>query len=108
MCRLAFSKRFENFRRLISQVEREGITLELFGAIPTEADFQLLTQWKADQFQRSGLIDLISKPLTMSMLKAATDQTMGYMVRLAANGELVAGHFGIRSATHFHPWIAAY
>jgi len=111
-CRSTHPKRFKNFRRQISQLEREGIKLELSGGRPSAADFQLLTEWKSAQFQRTGRVDLTGKPLTAKLLQAAndyaSDEAMGYMVRLSGNGELIAGHFGLRSQTRFHPWLAAY
>jgi CelD/BcsL family acetyltransferase involved in cellulose biosynthesis len=111
-CRSAHPKRFKNFRRQISQVERRGIKLDLTGGPPSEEDFRLLTAWKSAQFRRTGRVDLVEKPLTSKLLHAAnayvSDEVRGYMVRLTGNGELLAGHFGLRSQTRFHPWLAAF
>ncbi len=111
-CRAAHAKRFKNFRRQINQLERDGIKLELTGGRPDDADFRLLSDWKSAQFQRTGRIDLINKQVTASLLETASryasEEVSGYMVGLRGNGELLAGHVGLRSGTRFHPWIAAY
>ena len=105
-------KRFKNLRRLVHKMEREVGALTVSAPHADAADFAQLLAWKRDQFHRTGLHDVIGAPWTRALMERAFEQRAGDLtglfISLQAGGRPVAGHFGVRAGSHFHPWIAAH
>ena len=111
-CRSANPKRLKNFRRLDRRLdETHGPIMLNHGPASPQSLAQLLA-WKSRQFRADGLVDVVTATETRRILQAVAradgDGIEGYMVALMAEGQLYAGHFGVRSGGHFHPWISAY
>jgi len=112
VCRSANPKRLKNFRRLDRRLDEiHGPVMVNHGPASPQGLAQLLA-WKSSQFQSEGLVDVISATETRRILEAVARASgggiEGYMVSLMAEGRLYAGHFGVRSGAHFHPWISAF
>ena len=109
--RAASPKRFKNMRRLEHKLEREVGEVRLI-ADRDPANFERLLGWKQDQFRRTGLHDVLATPwsgqLMRSLFARRDGELQGLMLTLTVAGQPIAGHFGVRSGTAFHPWIAAY
>lgn len=108
-------KRFKNFRRLISKLEREIGPIQFVSGAPAALGVERLLSWKSDQFGREGLLDLTSANLSRAVLDHAiatpfeeATQLGGFMTGLQIDGKLIAGHFGVRLGSDFHPWISAF
>lgn len=110
--RAASPKRFKNMRRLESKLERERGPVTLVTPDPDEAALAQLVDWKREQFHRTGVHDVLgpdwSRALIADAFAAADGPVTGLLVSLRVDGKLVAGHFGLRSPTVYHPWIAAF
>ncbi len=113
--RMLHAKRFKNFRRLMSKLERDFGKIEFVCGAPDEADLGTLFKWKSQQFKREGLLDVISAKNSRSILDAFgtngfDDKSKfgGFMTGLKINGRLITAHFGLRKGADFHPWISAY
>jgi CelD/BcsL family acetyltransferase involved in cellulose biosynthesis len=113
--RSLYSKRFKNFRRLSRKLETERGVLEFRWGAPDPERLAMLLSWKRDQFHQTGLLDVTAAKLSAKVLRLAaaarasdTNNLSGFMTELLIDGRLITGHFGIRNATNFHPWIAAY
>ena len=109
------AKRFKNFRRLMNKLERECGEVEFVFGAPTELSLDRLLEWKSSQFMREGFLDVITAGNAGPILTAVANLTAdegnslsGFMTGLKINGELIAGHFGVRDETNFHPWISAF
>lgn len=106
--RAAHPKRFKNFRRLASQIERDAGKLRLeWGPVDGDRLKQLLA-YKSEQFRRSGLIDLTVAPESKRILEAVACSAYSFWVTLWIGDTLVSGHFGIKAGTGFHPWISSF
>lgn len=105
-------KRFKNMRRLEHKLERECGAVTLTAPDHDREAFELLMGWKSEQFQRSGLHDVLAPDWVRSLMRSLFSTTegpmQGLLVTLRAGGRPIAGHFGIRSGAAFHPWIAAF
>ncbi|WP_300393050.1 GNAT family N-acetyltransferase [Henriciella sp.] len=102
------SKRFKNFRRLRNQLEREAGTLRFDWGAPDTATLATLLEYKRAQFRQTGLVDLTSATQSRQMLDAVALSPYAFHTALWLGDTLISGHFGIRVATSFHPWIAAF
>lgn len=109
--RAASPKRFKNYRRLDHKLDREVGALRI---VAQDADPAVLTQlfdWKRDQLARTGGQNFLRPAWIRQLLEDLHQQTsgplQGLLISLYAGEELVGGHFGIRSDTAYHPWIAA-
>ena len=109
--RAASPKKFKNYRRLEHRLEREVGPLRLIADDRSEETLQMLLQWKSDQFQRTGLQDVLRPAwvarLMQNLFAARGPHMSGLMMSLYAGDVLVAGHFGVRSESTYHPWIAS-
>ena len=113
--RVLHPKRFKNFRRLLSKLEREQGALGFVSGAPADLGVESLLKWKSEQFEREGLLDLTSAKLSHDVLDHAIAQPFetpsrigGFMTGIRLNGRLIAGHFGVRLGSDFHPWISAF
>lgn len=109
--RAAGPKRFKNFRRLDSKLDREVGPVTLTGPSTSEADFETLIRWKHEQLIRTGGADFLRPDWTRTLLRNFFDKRegdfQGLMITLHAGDQLVAGHFGVRYGDRYHPWIAS-
>lgn len=105
--RAASPKKFKNYRRLEHRLEREVGPLRLVANDRDPAAFTQLLAWKQDQFRRTGLQDVLKPDWVQAFMRALFETSHGLMITLYAGDTLVAGHFGVRSPTVFHPWIAS-
>ena len=113
--RKLFAKRFKNLRRLLNKMEREHGPVEFCFGTPSKSDFDALMGFKSRQFQSEGLLDVTQATYARSILDSVmgtdriTDVDLGgFCTSLKVNGQLVAGHLGVRQGANFHPWISAY
>lgn len=111
-CRAANPKRLKNFRRLRRRLdEAHGPVAFVHGPVEPLALSNLLA-WKSQQFNDSGLVDVVTATNSAEILHAVARADgpglQGYMTALMAEGRLYAGHFGVRLGNQFHPWISAY
>lgn len=104
-------KRFKNYRRLQSKVARELGELTLSAPDEDRAGFDQLIAWKRDQLQRTGAHDFLAPDWTRELMGRLFSTTLGdfrgLMITLRVDGQVVAGHFGVRLGDVYHPWIAA-
>jgi CelD/BcsL family acetyltransferase involved in cellulose biosynthesis len=109
--RAASPKRFKNLRRLEHKVERE-LGPAAFGKDEDEAAFRQVLAWKREQFQRTGLHDVLgpdwSRQLMQRLFERRQGEFQGLFLSLRIGGEVAAGHFGVREGENYHPWIAAF
>lgn len=104
-------KRFKNYRRLEHRLEREIGPLRMVADDASAAVFNQIMTWKSEQFRRTGLQDVLrpdwTKSLMRDLFETREGPMRGLMMTLYAGDVLIAGHFGVRSATTFHPWVAS-
>ena len=110
--RAASPKRFKNLRRLDAKLERERGAVELRAPDHDPEALAQLVAWKRDQFHRTGVHDVLGPAWSRALIDEAfakrTGAVTGQLVTLRVDGKVVAGHFGLRSPTIYHPWIAAF
>ncbi|WP_374572139.1 GNAT family N-acetyltransferase [Phenylobacterium sp.] len=104
-------KRFKNYRRLMSKLEREVGELVVAAPDVSQESFEKLIAWKRAQLQRTGLHDFLGAEWTRGLLDdlfaRREGEFKGLMIGLYAGGRLMAGQFGVRLGQVFHPWIAS-
>lgn len=104
-------KRFKNYRRLEHKIEREVAPLRLAAPDADPAALRQLIAWKRDQLARSGLQDFLAPEWVDQLLRRLArepeGELQGLLVGLYVGDRLIAGQFGVRLGTVFHPWIAA-
>ncbi len=106
--RAAHPKRFKNFRRLQSLMKRDGYELRLSWGPLDDKLRDALYGFKSQQYRASGLVDLISAPMSRALLDAIQAHPGGFQASLWANDQFVSADFGFREGAAFHPWIAVY
>jgi CelD/BcsL family acetyltransferase involved in cellulose biosynthesis len=71
-----------------------------------------LFRWKSQQYRRTGVFDVLSRPWVVAVLErlhaTQTDELAGALSCLYADERLIAVHFGIRSGSLLHSWFPAY
>ena len=106
------AKAHKNFRRQSNKLEKEGTQARLSMHEPIRAEVEQLFTWKSAQYRASGKLDVLNVPLgrrVLNHLMAGTDPACrAFMISLYYNDRFVAGEFGFRVGSQFHPWIAAY
>ena len=109
--RAASPKKFKNYRRLEHKLDREVGPLALIGPDRSQDAFELLLAWKREQLYRTGLLDYLRSDWTRTLMEqlfhSRDGEMQGMLITLRAGGRMVAGHFGVRQGSAFHPWIAA-
>lgn len=110
--RAAGTEQIKKNGNLLRRLEREVGPLQFIIHSPDRALLEKLLAWKTDQFRRNRWRDLFSIPWvrqTMEGIHATqTPDFAGMLSALYAGGQLVAAHFGMRSATVWHYWFPAY
>ncbi len=104
-------KKFKNYRRLDHKLEREVGELTLVARDVSQASFDRLLAWKADQLRLTGAFDFLRPAWTPALLQnlfeRRSGELQGLMICLYAGGRLAAGQFGVRLGDVYHPWIAS-
>lgn len=104
-------KRFKNYRRLQSKLEREVGPLRFVTAETDPAVFETVLRWKREQFHRTGLQDVLRPAWVDALMRGLFEQRegtlRGKLAALYAGDTLVTAHFGVRQNAVFHPWIAS-
>jgi CelD/BcsL family acetyltransferase involved in cellulose biosynthesis len=99
-------------RRLEHELERELGELTLTAPDFDPDAFDRLVAWKSDQFARTGLHDVLrpawSQALMRALFETREGPLQGLMITLRVAGRPIAGHFGVRQGSAFHPWLAAF
>lgn len=110
--RAANPKRFKNLRRLDSKLQRERGEVELTAGDADPGSLAAILGWKREQFRRTGVHDVLGPEWSRRFIDAAfrseADEARGLLITLKVAGRVVAGHFGLRSQTQYHPQIAAF
>lgn len=109
--RASSPKRFKNFRRLGSKMDRELGEARIVAPDHSQTAFDSLIAWKRAQFHRTGGHDVLrpdwTRELLQSLFETREGDFRGLMISLYAGDRLVAGHFGVRLGGVYHPWIAS-
>jgi len=104
-------KRFKNWRRLESKLEREVGPISMVGPDYSQAAYDLLMRWKREQLKRTGLHDFLGADWSRGLMQTLFDKRdgdlQGLMITLRAGDRIIAGHFGVRLGGVYHPWIAS-
>ena len=107
--RAASAKRFKNWRRLDSKLEREVGPVRM-EASTDPAVYQTIMDWKREQLVRTGVADFLRPDWTRALLAnlaAGQGALRGLNLTLWAGDTLVAGHFGVTRNGWYHPWVAS-
>lgn len=107
----ANAKRFKNWRRLQSKLEREWGEVVLTPDDRSPEVLDQLIEWKRDQFRRTGAHDMLrpdwAQALFRRILEARGD-ARGVLISLTAGDKLVAGHFGLAVDRRAHAWLSVF
>ncbi|GII84391.1 hypothetical protein Ssi03_23810 [Sphaerisporangium siamense] len=80
--------------------------------IRDHAVLRTLTDWKTDQYRRTGRADRFSRPwitrLVENLLDVDTEHFAGALDMIYVGDRPVAGHFGLRTKTTLAGWFPAY
>jgi CelD/BcsL family acetyltransferase involved in cellulose biosynthesis len=102
-------KKAGNLRR---KLEREIGPLEFAAHTADEATFQLLLNWKSQQYISSGTTDVFTYDWTVALLRRLleiqTPDFAGMLSVLSVKGRVIAAHLGMRSKTTWHYWFPSY
>ncbi len=107
--RAASPKRFKNWRRLDSKLEREVGPVRI-EASDDPAVYQQLMDWKREQLVRTGVADFLRPDWTRDLLAnfaAGRGALRGLTLTMWAGDTLAAGHFGVAQNGWYHPWVAS-
>jgi len=103
-----FSRLRSRWRRL--QSEHGAVRFEPHVDDPTT--LARLLEWKADQYRRTGMADLLARPwfrqVIESAASASSDGFSGVLSALYAGARPVALHLGLRSDQVWHYWLPAH
>ena len=102
-------KRFKNWRRLDSKLEREVGPVRI-EASDDPAVYDQIMDWKREQLVRTGVADFLRPDWTRALLKSFADgrgPLRGLTLTLWAGETLAAGHFGVTQNGWYHPWVAS-
>ncbi|MFA7262513.1 MAG: GNAT family N-acetyltransferase [Caulobacter sp.] len=107
--RAASPKRFKNWRRLDSKLEREVGPVRI-EASDDPAVYEQIMDWKREQLVRTGVADFLRPEWTRRLLgdfAAGRGDLRGLTLALWAGDTLAAGHFGVVQGGWYHPWVAS-
>lgn len=108
--------RSAKFCRELERKERklahDAGSLRFVADSPDPSVMRALIAWKSEQYRRTGLTDRFRFPwvtgLVETLLATRGHHVSGLQCALYADGQLVAGQFGLRSGSHFAGWFTAY
>jgi CelD/BcsL family acetyltransferase involved in cellulose biosynthesis len=102
----------EDAARASKRLARDVGPLRFEPHVADAKTLQLLLEWKAAQYARTGAFDIFELEWVRDVVRrahGAASPTFGGMLSvLFAAGEPVAAHLGLRSATIWHSWLPAY
>lgn len=107
--RAASPKRFKNWRRLDSKLEREVGPLRI-EASDDPVVYDQIMDWKRQQLIRTGVADFLRPDWTRELLAglaAGRGPLRGLTLTLWAGETIAAGHFGVMQNGWYHPWVAS-
>jgi CelD/BcsL family acetyltransferase involved in cellulose biosynthesis len=107
--RAASAKRFKNWRRLDSKLEREVGPVRIEASLDP-AVYEQIMDWKREQLVRTGVADFLRPEWTRDLLRrfATGDGPLrGLTLTLWAGETIAAGHFGVMQNGWYHPWVAS-
>ncbi|MCF8505761.1 MAG: GNAT family N-acetyltransferase [Caulobacter sp.] len=107
--RAASPKRFKNWRRLDSKLEREVGPVRI-EASDDPAVYDQIMDWKREQLIRTGVADFLRPDWTRALLAnlaAARGPLRGITLTMWAGDTIAAGHFGVAQNGWYHPWVAS-
>ena len=107
--RAASPKRFKNWRRLDSKLEREVGPVRI-EASDDPAVYDQIMDWKREQLIRTGVADFLRPDWTRELLAnfaAARGSLHGITLTMWAGDTIAAGHFGVAQNGWYHPWVAS-
>ena len=94
------------------QAAREAGELEVCFHEPAPDILETLISWKREQYQRTGLHDVLAPDWSRAMLHACLTSESpilsGVLTTLRIDGKLAAIELGLRSHDVLHGWIAGY
>ncbi|MEV4092223.1 GNAT family N-acetyltransferase [Streptosporangium saharense] len=94
------------------KLQRDAGPLQHDYATTDRAALRTLLGWKTDQYRRTGRTDRFARPwiveLVERLLATDTEHFGGVFDVLRVDGNPVAGHFGLRTATTLAGWFPAY
>ena len=102
-------KRFKNWRRLDSKLERQVGPVRI-EASDDPAVYAQIMDWKREQLIRTGVADFLRPDWTRRLLAnfaAARGSLRGLTLTLWAGDTIAAGHFGVTQNGWYHPWVAS-
>ena len=105
----ASPKRFKNWRRLDSKLEREVGPVRIESS-DDPAVYEQIMDWKREQLIRTGVADFLRPDWTRQLLAgfaAARGPLRGLTLTLWAGETIAAGHFGVMQNGWYHPWVAS-
>ncbi len=107
--RAASPKRFKNWRRLDSKLEREVGPVRI-EASDDPAVYDQIMNWKREQLIRTGVADFLRPDWTRDLLAnfaVARGPLRGITLTMWAGDTIAAGHFGVAQNGWYHPWVAS-
>ncbi|GII91486.1 GNAT family N-acetyltransferase [Sinosporangium siamense] len=106
------SKNYKTVRYKERKLAREVGALHFDWCSGEVGTLRTLTGWKSDQYRRTGRTDRFAQPWIVELVERlqASDSPHfgGVLTMIYADGEPVAGHFGLRTATTLVGWFPAY
>ncbi len=106
------SKVFKKLGTLRRKFEREIAPLRFEAESTDRGALETLLRWKSEQCTRTGTVDIFevewTRALLGRLLDMRSDGFSGVFSCLWAGDDLLAAHFGMRSATRLHYWFPSY
>ena len=110
--RAAGTRQIDQCAYMTRRLQREVGPLRFVAHSGDRALLGRVLQWKSDQYRRSKWPDLFAtdwgRRVAAEIHSIQRPEFAGMLSLLYAGGWLVAGHFGMRSATVWHYWFPAY
>jgi CelD/BcsL family acetyltransferase involved in cellulose biosynthesis len=104
-------KQAKNLRRLGRKIEAEIGPLRLVGDDTNQTSFEAILALKSAQYEKNGMTDVLRPTWVKAFMQGLFDLQIGdfrgCLVSLYAGDKLIAGQFGVRQGSWFHPWIAS-
>ena len=99
-------------QRMSRRLARELGPLSMLVDVKDATLLEQVLTWKSAQYRATGLVDILNIPWIRAAIHrlhaTRNEEFSGILSLLYAGDTLVAGHFGMRSATVWHYWFPAY
>lgn len=103
---------FKAHRNNMRRLERDHGSLHFVPCSADPAAMKQLLAWKSQQYQSTGVRDVLADPWVTSVLheihRTQDRDFAGTLSLLYAGDRMVAAHFGMQSRTVWHYWFPAY